>query len=120
MTYNEYEESVMQSWLVRTGMLPWMGSHVVKYFIKYLFDNNIVVDAITSSMSTYRDGHGVMCVYGKCTYDGKEKELAAEFRCKGAVSEALLDLGSIFKFADTIHSNVWLESVDVFESADIC
>jgi hypothetical protein len=121
MTYNEYEKWVLSLPIVKNGMLPWMGRHNVKHFIKYLQEEGFRITAVVSAVSTYKPGtdgevgFGVMDVGGRCIAKAEEMEFTAHFLSQGSCVEALLAVGEEdYATLDTFRSHAWLESVEIF------
>ena len=115
MTYNEYEQSIINLKLVKGALTAWGGTRLSKFFVKYLFDNDVVVDSVEYTVSTYELGMGgVTYVKGLCTHNGKSKKYLATFRAIGPTAEQLMLEGKEFAFDDTLHTDVILEKVDIY------
>jgi len=122
MNYKDYEHDIFAFPIVKKGMLPWMGRHNVKHFIKYMLDEGFAINRVTSAVSTYKPGEngevgfGTMDVRGICRRESKDYEFLAHFLSQGSYAEALLAVDEEdFESLDTFRSHAWLDSVEFFD-----
>ena len=120
MKYKDYEQDLFKLPIVKKGMLPWMGRHNVKHFIKYMLDEGFAINRVVSAVSTYKPGEdgevgfGTMDVKGICRRESEDYEFEAHFLSQGSYAEALLAVDEEdFAPVDTFRSHAWLDSVDI-------